>query len=250
MQEQKFNENEGLTIDLGRVVQALLKWAWVIVAAAIVFGLVAWIFSATMITPTYRSGFTAYVNNKQTTTTGSTTSSDLSASIALAYVYGEIIQSRTVLTEAASKCGLDYGYSALAGKVTISVAETTAIINVYVEDTSPETAMALAAAIADVAPAHVARVVDNSSMRIVDEPILPTSQHAPNNGTNAVIGALLGIVAAVAMVIVLEVLNDYVQSGEELEKRYDVIAIGVIPDMDQAEKVHSNYSYARAGGRK
>ena len=250
MQEQQMNENEGLTIDLGRVVQALMKWAWVIVAAAIVFGLVAWIFSATMITPTYRSGFTAYVNNKQTSSTGSTTTSDLSASIALAYVYGEIIQSRTVLTEAADKCGLDYSYGVLSSKVTISVADTTAIINVYVEDTDPQTAMALAAAIADVAPAHVARVVDNSSMRIVDEPILPTSQYAPNNGTNALIGALLGIVAAVVMVLVLEVLNDYVQTGEELEKRYNVIAIGVIPDMDQAEKVHSSYSYARAGGRK
>ena len=250
MQEQQMNEKEGLTIDLSRVVQALLKWAWVIVAAALIFGLVAWIFSATMITPTSRSGFTAYVNNKQTTTSGSTTTSDLNASIALAYVYGEIIQSRTVLSEAAEKCGLDYSYKNMSGKVSISVSNTTAIINVYVEDTSPETAMALAAAIADVAPDHVARVVDNSSMRIVDEPILPTSQYAPNNGTNALIGALLGILAAVAVVIVLEVLNDYVQSGEELEKRYGVIAIGVIPDMEQAEKIHSNYGYARAGGRK
>lgn len=250
MQEQQMNEKEGLTIDLSRVVQALLKWAWVIVAAALIFGLVAWIFSATMITPTYRSGFTAYVNNKQTTTSGSTTTSDLNASIALAYVYGEIIQSRTVLSEAAEKCGLDYSYKNMSGKVSISVSNTTAIINVYVEDTSPETAMALAAAIADVAPDHVARVVDNSSMRIVDEPILSTSQYAPNNGTNALIGALLGILAAVAVVIVLEVLNDYVQSGEELEKRYGVIAIGVIPDMEQAEKIHSNYGYARAGGRK
>ena len=250
MQEQQMNENEGLTIDLGRVVQALLKWAWVIVAAAIVFGLVAWIFSATMITPTYRSGFTAYVNNKQNSTSGNTTTSDLNASIALAYVYGEIIQSRTVLTEAAAKCGIDYGYGDLKSKISISIADTTAIINVHVEDANPQTAMALAAAIADVAPEHVARVVDNSSMRIVDEPILPTSQYSPNNGRNAIIGALLGIVAAVAVVIVLEVFNDYVQSSEELEKRYDVIAIGVIPDMDQAEKVHSNYSYARAGGRK
>ena len=250
MQEQKMNDNEGFTIDLNRVVQALLRWAWVIVAATVVFGLVAWIYSATMITPMYQSSFTAYVNNKQSATSNSTTTSDLNASIALAYVYGEVIQSRTVLVEAAEKCGIGYSYNALASKVSIAIGDTTAIISVYVVDPDPEVATALAAAIADVAPAHVARVVDNSSMRIVDAPILPTAPYTPNNGKNATMGALIGTLVAIALVVFLEVFSDCVQSGEELEKRYGVIIIGVIPDTEQAEKVHSNYGYARAGGRK
>lgn len=250
MQEQKKNESEGFTIDLNRVIQALLKRAWVIVVATVVFGLAAWIYSAKMLTPMYQSSFTAYVNNKQSATSNSTTTSDLNASIALAYVYGEVIQSRTVLMEAAEKCGINYGYGALAGKVSVSIGEVTAIISVYVTDPDPEVAMALAAAIADVAPAHVARVVDNSSMRIVDEPIKPTAPYSPNNTKNAVVGALIGALLAIALVVFLEILSDCVQSAEELERRYGVIAIGVIPDVEQAEKAHSNYGYARAGGRK
>ena len=106
MQERHMTDKKEITIDLRRVFQALLKRVWVIVAVTLIFGLLAYILSATMIDPTYRSSFTAYVNNKATinTSSGSTTTADVNASMALAAVYQEIIVSRTVLEEAAKAC--------------------------------------------------------------------------------------------------------------------------------------------------
>lgn len=252
MQEQQRNESEGFTIDLSRVVQALLKWMWVIVAATLLFGIVAAIYSYAFITPTYQSGFSAYVNNKQTSGNSNTTTSDLNASIALTYVYSAIIQSDTVLNEAIEKCGAEYTAAELAGKLTVSLSDTTAVIRVYLVDTDPQMAMKLATAISEVAPIHVARVVDNSSMSIIDAPKLPTKKYAPNHGQNIVIGALLGMLVSIIAVVVLEILNDSVQNSDELEKRHGLIALGVIPDFEEAGKQYGGYGYGsgrRTGGK-
>ena len=66
MSDWKNKEAEEREIDLGRLARALLKWSWLVVAAALIFGLISYIYSANFIAPTYRSTFTAYVLSRQT----------------------------------------------------------------------------------------------------------------------------------------------------------------------------------------
>ena len=251
MQYTRSNTEE-VPIDLWRLLQALWKKIWIIALAAVVVGTATFIYSAYFVTPTYRASFTAYVNNRiNVEGTGSTSTSDLNASIALTYLYEEIITSRSVLTDAADKCGLTCSYGELSRMVRTSISESAAIITVFVEDTDPERATQLAIAIAEVAPQHVARVVEGSSMQIIDAPLKPTGKFAPNSARNTMIGALAGIVLAISVIVIVELMNDTVQNGEELEKRYQIVVVGNIPDMCLAEKVHGNYGYrqVRSGRR-
>ena len=101
MKKQNFEE----TVDLWRYAKALYKRIWVIILATVMVATGTFAFSATMITPTYRSGFITYVNNKlELSTGGNTTVSDLNASYALAYVYESVITSRSVVTDAVDLC--------------------------------------------------------------------------------------------------------------------------------------------------
>lgn len=244
---QKQNEQEMTEIDLTQIFQALLKSLWVIVAVAILFGVTAYIYSSYFITPTYRSGFTAYVNSRLTKEDGSSiTTGELNASIGLTHLYEEIIKSRSVLTDAADNCDVAITYGQLSQMVSSTVSETAALITVYVEDTDPVRATALAEAIAEAAPEHVARVVDGSSMRIVDAPVEPVSQFAPNNVRNAALGAVVGILLAVAMIIILELTNDFARNAEDLEKRYQLSVIGIIPNIAAAEKSRDSFGYRRS----
>lgn len=247
-----YGNTEEVPIDLWRLLQALWKRIWIIIFTAVIFGTTCFIYSAFFVTPTYRASFTAYVNNRiNVDGAGSTSTSDLNASIGLTYLYEEIITSRSVLTDAADNCGLQCSYPELSRMVKTSISESAAIITVFVEDTNPERAAQLATAIAEVAPQHVARVVDGSSMRIVDAPVKPTSKFAPNNARNAMIGAIAGIVLAISVIVIVEIVNDTVKDGEELEKRYQIVVVGDIPDMQLAEKTRGNYGYRKVGsGRK
>ncbi len=232
------------TIDLMRVFRVLLKRAWMILLIAVLCGVVVFGLSKLFIKPSYRSSFTAYVNNRMTTAEGQSnmTSSDITASRSLTYLYQEIILSRSVLLDAAADCGMDTTYAALLKNVSTSVATNAAIISVYVEADSPKEAEQLASAIAAVAPEHVARVVDGSSMRIVDYPVMPQSPYAPNSVHHAVMGFVIALLVCCIGVILFDVIVDKVASGAEIEDRYGIALVGMIPDMQQADK----YQYSAA----
>jgi len=245
--QQQENERE---IDVARLLQILLKRAWLIIAVAFVCCIATYLYSANLIAPTYRSDFTAYVDNRVAASTegnGSTTTSDLNASIYLTYLYEDIIVSRSVLNDAADSCGLNYSYNQLKNMVSTSIAEDAALITVYVVSKDPLESMKLATAIADVAPGHVARMKEGSSMRILDEPILPDGQYAPHNAKNALLGAVIGFAISVVFVLVLDLTNDKVRNADELELRYNIVAIGVIPDLAASDGSENHYSYGRYG---
>ena len=228
------------TVDLRHFFRALWRRLWAIVLASIIFAGGTYLYSRATITPVYRSGFTTYVNNKmEIDSMGSTTVSDLNASYALAYTYESIITSRSVTMEALELCKRNGTYpdgKSVSYRISTSVAEKAPIISVYVETPDAEFARDLAEAIAQVAPKHVERVVEGSSMRIIDEPTLPKNPSAPNNKQSALLGALVGFVLSCAGVIVLEFCLDKVQGTEDLEKRYDISVLGTIPNMDRSKR--------------
>lgn len=226
------------SVDIIRLLRVMAKRAWVILLIAAVCGILVFGYAKIFITPTYRSSFTAYVNNRITGTEGQSnmTSSDISASRSLTYLYQEIILSRSVLMDAMAECGLQVSYGTLAKNVTTSVATNAAIITVYVSAETPEEAMQLATAIATVAPNHVARVVDGSSMRIVDYPVKPGAPYAPNSLRYAFMGFLVALLAGCVVVILFDVIVDKVASAAEIEDRYGIAVVGIIPDMQQADK--------------
>lgn len=226
------------TINLTRLLRALWKRAWLIVLVTVLVGIVTFICSKQFIAPSYQSYFTAYVNNRHSTVEGqsSTTSSDITASKNLTYLYQEIICSRSVLTDAANACGLEATYSALQDKVSTSVSQNAALITVKVRASSPEGAQQLATAIAEAAPVHVARIVEGSSMRIVDYPVQPTSPAAPNSFRHGLLGAVIAFVLMAAAVVLVEVIHDRVDTAAEIEERYGITVIGNIPDIAHADR--------------
>lgn len=244
--QNNLQQTEDREIDILRLLQIIWKRAWLIALVTAVACVATYLYSALFITPTYRSDFTAYVDNRITTaeSSGSTTTSDLNASIYLTYLYEDIIISRSVLNDAAAQCGLTYGYKTLKSMVSTSVADGAALITVSVVATSPQEAKDLAAAIAEVAPGHVARMKEGSAMRILDAPILPESKHAPSNTKNAMLGGVVGFVLITVLVLVVDLVNDIVRGSDELEHRYNVIVIGTIPDLASSDKGQDNYAYA------
>lgn len=247
LQKKRREEHE---IDLGRLAKALLRWSWLLAAVAIVFGLVSYIYSANMIAPTYRASFTAYVLSRESSEDEREVSvGELNASIGLAYAYGDIIRSRSVLGEAAKQSKYVISYGELAGKVSISASETTAILTVHVEDTDKLRAYDLACAIAKIAPGRVKEVTGGGTMNILDEPVVPGGQHTPNNKQNALLGAVIGFLLAAVFVIVREMVNDKVNNTQELEQRYQIAIIGAIPDLKQSAKSTKTRKLSTRGGR-
>ena len=221
----------------------VLRKFWLIILVAVITGAAFFGVTKSFITPTYRSSFTAYVNNKSqfNNIQDTLTIGDITAAEQLVQAYSKAIQSRTVLSDAASSIGLTDDFSDIESRVSTVVENETFIITVYVIDTSPNGAYNLAKSIANTAPNKVADIFEGSSMKIIDSPQIPTTIYKPSYIKNTAIGFLLGAFAAVGFIIIRFLTDDKVKNESDLESRFSIPVVGVIPDMLSSSKNGHNY---------
>lgn len=252
MQDVNYTNSEGRSIDLQRLLAVLWKGIGVILAVSLLFGVAAYLYSSLFIKPTYRSSFSAYINNKTFFEESATTSSsDLSASKGLMYVYQEVVSSRTVLVEAAKESGLyEKGYTLTSDMVTVAVSEKAPVLKVSVKTPDRALSKKFAEAIARIAPEHVDKVVPGSTMSLIDQPITPSHPYSPNVWNNTMTGALIGMFLAALTLVVIDIFHDYVHSSDDLEDRYQIPVIGHIPDVFAAQKTDDKYAMAAERGNR
>ena len=240
-QKQKsFGKRE---IDVSSIFKALWKKLWLILLVGVVCGGLTYAATKVLVTPTYRSGFTAYVNNKKGMDPTALSSSDVVAAQALAHTYSEIITGRSVLEDAAKNAGVDYSYAKLKSEVSVVISSETEIIAVYVEDSNPETAYRLAQEVMNSSVAYATQIVEGSSMKIIDLPELPGSVYKPSYTRLTMIGALAGMILIIAIICIRQIFNDKVRSEADLESRYSIPIVGVIPDMININKLKGKEGY-------
>lgn len=243
-------KNETIQIDLLMLGKALWKHAWLIILAGIVCGLIAFLGTHLLVTPKYLSSFTAYVNNRSNQENDKTTLSnaDLSASQSLVKTYAAVISSRSVLEKAAAQAGAPFQYKELVKMVGTKGVDDTEIIEVSVTMADPQMAAALAQAISEVAAEYITKIIEGSSMQIVDQAVIPVDIYSPNYKKILVLGVLLGIVLSGGVVVLKELLDDRIKDTGTLESRFGLAIIGTIPNMEAASKVGNSYAYSKRNG--
>ena len=89
-------------IDLLQIVRVIWKNLWIIILGGIAGGIIALAVTLFLIEPTYRSSFTAYVNNRTSSnqSTEMISNADTSASQQLTHTYAAIMTSRPIVEEA------------------------------------------------------------------------------------------------------------------------------------------------------
>ena len=223
---------------------SLLKTVWnkkgTVLLIAVIFGLVTFLVNSYLIPRTYRSSFTAYINNRTdaaSSNTDSLTSGDTTAAQSLTYTYAEILRSDPILEQAAAGAGIDASGLDLHRIVTTSIGENTQLVSVYVTMASPEEARDYAQAIVDIAPEYLEDIVEGTSMKIVATPKLASKAFEPNVRRNTVIALMIGFLAGVLLVITLQMMNTVIGSKEDLQEMFEIPIVGTIPNFS-AEAGH------------
>ena len=70
---------------------------------------------------------------------------------------------------------------------------------------------------------------DTNNVSIVDKAQLPRFPHEPNIMRNALLAVFVGLVLGIALALLLERLDDSVTSVEDVERRFGLAVLGVIP---------------------
>lgn len=238
---QKVASRKKREIDLLSLLKAVWKKRILVILITIAVGATTFVGAKLFITPTYRSSFTAYINNNKEVKINGLTNSDVMAAQALARTYSEIITSRTVLEDSAKPLGIST--SGLKSKVSTSISSETEILTVSVVTSDPDTSYRLAKAISKTAPVEVAKIVDGSSMSIIDDPVYPEHRYKPDYLKLTILGTIAGFALTVLIICIKQFFNDKIQSEEDLTDHYNIPIVGVIPDMLSVSKSKGDYYY-------
>ena len=218
------------TIDLRQYLFLLKEKKWLIVASALICGLVSALVSFFILTPVYEANTSLIVKKEvENEIAEMTTSDDLEFVQQLALTYGEIIKSKTVITSTIDKLGLDMTYEELAQAISITNVSDTQIIKISVQHNNPLIATEICNTIPQIFSEEVQRILNSSGVEVVDKATIPKNPIKPNKTKNIAIGMMIGIMASVSIIFLVELLNTKVKEPKDIEEILGIPVLGIVP---------------------
>ena len=253
MNENTFQKNDEIEIDLGRVLRAVLERVWMVAIVTVLCAVVTFAGTFFFITPKYESSAMFYVNNSNLSlgdASVSISSGDLTTSRNLVDSYIVILNTRETLVDVIDYAGASRSYRELREMLSSEAVNETEIFKVTVTSTDPHEAERLANAIAYILPKRIATIIDGTSAKVVDSAIVPSSPSSPSYSKNTVVGFLLGFVLSVGMIALREIFDITIRTEEDVNQVCKHPILAAVPDMTASGKGGSYYGYGSSRSKK
>lgn len=229
MQDKPQEENEIDLLELFYVV--LHKWK-MIVLSLLLTGACGCLISVFLITPQYESTSVLYVLSKSTSITSL---ADIQMGSSLTNDYVEVVTSRPIIEQVIQNLGLtDETYESLKDKVSIDNPANTRLLKITVRDPQADVAKAIADELANVSKSFISIKMDQAAPTVTQYGYADGEPVTPYTVKNTVLGALIGAVLAIGVVIVSYLLNDTIMTTDDIEKKLGMTVLASIP-MDAEE---------------
>lgn len=234
VEKRRIEDNDEIEIDLGEIFHLVLNRSLIIILSGMIVGLLAILGTMFLITPKYESTTKMYVLSKQDNNT--LTNQDMQISTLITQDYAELIKSRTVTEGVIAQLGLNTTHEKLLKKLTVDTPDDTRVISITVKDSDPYVARDIANTIRDVSANHIQTVMDIEAVNVVEQANIPTKKASPSLAKNGLIGGVLGVFLALAIVLVIYFSNDTIKTPEDVERYLGLSVLGNIPLTDMRKK--------------
>lgn len=214
------------TVTLLELMRLLRKHLKLVVALPVLCAVVAAAVSWALLPNTYTASVSMYVLTKSSGESSSITNSDLSASQMLTNDVVSLVKSDRVLADTAKSLKMD---SLSDYEISVESATTTRVLTVSVTGESAQTVAIVANELAETTDSVAKEVMDVKSVNVIDRAAEPTSPSGPPRAMYTAVAFLAGLFLAVAIVVVLDMVNTRVRNAEEVEELLGVPVIGRIP---------------------
>ena len=222
-------ENEGYeTIDLLEVLNAVRQHLLAVILTTVILAAAGFGVSKFLITPQYEASALMIVNTRQDTTSN-VTSDQINSATKLVSTYSIIIKSDTVLQQVINNLGLSLTYEKLADRVTVSAVDDTQVMKITVRSNNPEWARQVCDDITAVSPDVILEAVEAGSVKVISQASYSDVPVSPNIKKNTMLGAMVGLVLCLGVILLQVILDNKINTEEDVAKYLDMTVVGVIP---------------------
>ena len=237
MSEKAVRKESATEIDLRRLGSALLRKSWLIIIASVLCAVLALGFTHYFVTPQYQSSTMFYVNNSTLSLNDvSLSSGDISTRKDLVDSYIVILNSRDFLTDVKDYAGIDHSVGKLREMISAASVNSTEIFEVVVTNPDPNEARKIAHAIEELLPKRIASIIEGSSAKVVDTPIVAVNPSSPSYPKNVIIGFLVGLLFSTALIALREQFDVTIRAEEDVRQSCTYPVLAEVPDMQAQSK--------------
>ncbi|TFB14167.1 capsular biosynthesis protein [Filobacillus milosensis] len=240
------------TISLNEIFSVLKKRIWLIISITLLALIISFLATMYIITPRYEASSQFMVTQKETFRDLNYNVNDIRTNVELINTYNVIIKSPRILDQVIEELNLDLSVGQLAGKLNVSNAQGSQVVNVMVTDVDPFLAEDIANTTVEVFQNTIPLLmnVDNVSVLSAADVGANPSPISPNLTLNLAISIVLGLMSGVGLAFVLEYFDQSIKSEEDIERELGLPVMGVIPTITDGniKSIDSSKQFSRKRG--
>lgn len=220
-----------MELDLKDLLTLLWHKALWIILSILLGGALMFSLAYFLMTPIYTATAQMYVyNTNRLSVANGVSQSDLMASQKLVDTYIVILKSDSVLTKVASRVDLGYDAEQIRKMLSASSTNGTEAFSITINNPDKEHAQRIVNTIAEVAPSEIVRVVKAGSVEVIDYAKIPQEPSSPNIPIYTVVGALLGAILSVLVIILTKIFDTTIHTENDMGD-FNIPLLGVIPSL-------------------
>ena len=223
------------TIDLLELLGVLRQHILALLLTTVLAALAGFLVSSFVLTPQYQASALMIVNTRQDAS-ANVTSDQLTSATRLVSTYSIIVKSDTVLNQVIANLGLNMTYETLASKVEVSAVDETQVMEITVTDPNPDGARQVCEQITQVAPDAILTAVEAGSVKVISAASVDPDPVSPNIPRNTAIAGVLGLVVCVGILFLRVLLDNKINTEDDVTKHLGLTVIGVIPNYENGGK--------------
>lgn len=220
----------------------LLKLLWdkkvtilIIVLIAVIAG---WVYTSFMVKPVYTSSIRLILAQKNTTdaSTGVITQTDVTLNDKLIDTYKEIAVSNSVIRTVINNLDLkNVDEDALKKEINVTAVTGTQILKISVTDKDADRATKIANEMGKVFSERIKDIYKIENVSVLDEAETPEEPSNVNHKRDMLIFLAVGIVLAIAIVLLANMLDNSIKSSADIET-LNLTVLAEIPECDFGSK--------------
>lgn len=221
-------------IDLKQLLELFWNKKVFILIVVLIAVIMGYIYTSFLVKPKYTSSTTLILAQRNSAdSTGTITSTDVTLNDKLIDTYKEIATSNTVVRTVITNLKLtNIDESTLKKEINVTAVNGTQILKISVTDSNADMATKIANEMGQVFSKRIADIYKIDNVSIIDEAETTGIPSNINHKKDMLIFLVGGIVIAVALVLLINMLDNSIKSSTDIERALNLNILAEIPECD------------------
>lgn len=236
----KKNEIEFDLIDL---LLYMKKRLWIIILTVVIFTLAGYVGSKMLLTPEYTASARMQVIYKvQNTDDKDVLDQSYTQQLMAGQLRNdcvELLGDIAVTQSVVDNLQLNSSAAGLSSRLNIKAVDNTRVISLSIVDTNPQRAAQILNEVCNEGEKKIEEIFNAEVLEVVHYAEVPGSPSSPSPKRNATVAAILGLVAAVSVMVVIFLMDDSIRNETDIEHYLGLSTLAEIPvseELSQGKK--------------